>query len=210
MSRKLNLVGQRFGRLIVIEEAKKEKSNNSYWRCRCDCGNETTVIGTSLTSGHTTSCGCKKIEETIKRNTTHGESNTRLYSIWRHMIKRTENPHDERYKYYGGRGIKVCEEWHDYSVFSIWAKENGYDDSLTIERIDVNGNYCPENCTWATKEEQANNKRYCIYVLFMGEKRTLAECSRLSGINYNTLITRYKNGDTGNHLFRPVKQLNHK
>ena len=205
MSKKLNLTGQRFGRLLVIEEVIKENSNGTYWKCKCDCGNETIVKGSTLNSGHTSSCGCKTRETTARRNFKHGESNTRLYNVWKHMLARTERTTDQRYSYYGGRGIRVCEEWHDYIAFSKWAKENGYDETLSIERIDVNGNYCPENCKWATIYEQANNKRYNVFVSYNGKEKSMAEWSRIYGINYQTLMTRYRNGNTGDYLFRPVK-----
>ena len=205
MSKKINLVGQRFGKLTVIEEYGRTQAQTVLWKCICDCGNETIVRGTCLRNGHTTSCGCNKSKATIERNYKHGESNTRLYNIWRKMLRRVNDPRVVNYKYYGGRGIKVCDEWYDYVNFSKWAKENGYNNNLSIERMNVNDNYCPANCKWIPISQQSKNKRNNIYLMYDGELRTVAECSRISGINYHTLITRIKSGFDESRLFEQVK-----
>jgi len=155
----IDLTGQRFGRLTVMSEAER-KNKHRMWNCKCDCGGYTKVYDGSLKRGLTTSCGCYRREQNKKRSITHGESNTRLYSIWYNMKKRCYHKGVAGYDDYGGRGITVCDEWkNSFETFREWALSNGYSDELTIDRINNEGKYEPNNCRWTTQIEQNYNTR---------------------------------------------------
>lgn len=196
MGRIKDITGQRFGRLYVISfDHLSEGKNLAYWRCVCDCGKEAVVRGTCLRSGESKSCGCLARELSSIRNSTHHCRNTRLYHIWIDMRQRCMNPNQPDYPRWGGRGISVCEPWlESFDNFRKWAMESGYTDYLTIDRIDVNGNYCPENCRWATYEDQANNRRSSKLIEYKGEIRSETQWSRLLGGNRNLVHSRLKSG----------------
>ena len=168
----IDMLGQKFGRLTVIKYSHFEKRNH-YWLCKCDCGKEKIVRRSRLLDGNTKSCGCLRDEGNVK----HGvwSRDKRLYKSWNTMIQRCENIKNTHFVDYGGRGIKVCDKWHNPVVFEKWALENGYKKGLTIERIDVNGNYCPENCKWASMKEQCRNKRNTHFITINGVKKCLAD-----------------------------------
>ena len=188
-----DITGHRFGRLTVLGYAGKNRQNKSLWKCICDCGNETIARADALKSGDKQSCGClnreNKSKECIKRNTKHGMTHTRLYAVWCDMRRRCNNPKTPEYKNYGARGIKVCTEWdNDFKLFNDWAMKNGYDENAphgdcTIDRIDVNGDYCPENCRFVDLIVQGSNKRNNKRITHNGITMTQSEWARHYGKN---------------------------
>lgn len=197
-----NLVGKRFGRLTVLEFYRTH-NKRSYWYCRCDCGNEKIVGAPGMKGGHIVSCGCYGAEASraalakarINPYVKHGLSRSRIYNIYGGIKERCYNPNDTAYRHYGGRGIKMCDEWlEDFMNFYEWAMANGYEDHLSIDRIDVNGNYCPENCRWATHKEQSNNKQYHRWLTYEGETHNLTEWANIVGMDPRTLNARIRSG----------------
>ena len=190
MSKVNDLTGKRFGFLTVQSFAGTVRSKgghtSAYWKCLCDCGNEVCVCRAHLVTGITKSCGCYRKMMAGRQTIKHGMSDTRIYNIWDKMCSRCSSEKDHAYVYYGGRGISVCEEWkgeNGFENFYSWAISNGYTEQLTIDRIDNNGNYEPSNCRWVTMQVQNDNKRNCHYVNYNGERITLSEFERRTGIS---------------------------
>ena len=217
MERYIDLSGKRFGKLLVEKIDHKEKKNNTtriYWKCLCDCGKTHIVRSDSLTSGSVKSCGCLYKE---KEGSVKNLSRSRLYKIHDKIIQRCYNKNNNRFKDYGGRGITVYNEWkNDFLCFYNWALENGYKDNLTIDRIDVNGNYEPKNCRWISNYEQQRNKRTNVFIEIDGktmcvkdwckkinkEYRNLWNISKKDGLSYKEVLIRWMskkyNFKTGN------------
>ena len=190
-----DITGVKFGRLTAMYVSGKSKSRECIWHCLCDCGNEVDVRGSSLRDGKTKSCGCLVHDMHPKNSLKHGMSRERIYHIWKSMKQRCYYRKNIGYKNYGARGIRVCDEWkNDFMAFYEWSINNGYNDKLTIERIDVNGNYCPKNCKWITHLEQQSNKTNNKYIKYKGCIYTLSQLSRKFNINSETLRKRLKSG----------------
>lgn len=209
MSRVIDLTGNTYGRLTVVSFICVRKSN-AYYLCRCTCGAEKVIRGSHLKNGNTTSCGCFNREQIVQVSTTHGENRTKLHGVWRSMKDRCYRPGNKFYSYYGGRPdnpITVCDEWlTNYEAFSTWAKSNGYINGLSLDRVNVDGNYEPVNCRFVTMKEQNKNKRNTIRTEVNGKTYVLSELAEELGIAYQTLRQRYNNGDRGEHLIRPVRK----
>lgn len=194
MTQKRDLSGMKFGRWTVIQDAGYCKNNKSVFKCVCDCGNESDVIGGNLTSGISKSCGCWKSEITRKLRTTHDRCKHPLYSRYRLMISRCENPDDAEYKNYGARGIAVCKEWRE--SFERYANDIGNPPTPkhSVDRIDNDRGYSLDNCRWATKKEQAINRRVSRFIEFDGKTMCLADWSRSLGMKKNSIRARLKKG----------------
>lgn len=212
MGQAKDLTGEVFGRWTVIKRADppNDKTGHPLWHCRCVCGNEADVVVWSLRSGASKSCGCQQLEEFAKRVRTHGDSHARLYGIWKAMRARCFNPNFQQYDDYGGRGITVCDEWLDYPTFKKWAISTDYTDDMTLDRIDVNGNYEPTNCRWVTWREQILNRRVTRWYTMDGRTMCLFDWASEYGINYATLRNRLRRGmDFVSAIHKPV-QKHHK
>lgn len=188
-----DITGQKFGRLTAKEIVGKTKHGARIWRCDCDCGGITNVVINNLTNGHTKSCGCLQKEVRF----THGLSKTKIYRIYYDMIQRCSNKDFKEYEHYGGRNIRVCDEWsgeNGFVNFYNWSIKNNYKEGLTIDRIKVDGNYCPENCRWATMKTQQNNRRNNNYITYNEQVHTLTEWNEILGFKRGVLQSRLSRG----------------
>lgn len=181
--------GMRFGSLVTTGASYVDGKVRKI-PCRCDCGRDYIVRVDHLLDGSTSSCGCERPTRVGAAHTKHGEWTTKLWGHWSAMRRRCNTASTGNFAIYGGRGIKVCDEWKDYLAFREWALANGYDDSLSLDRVDVNGDYCPENCRWVTAKEQARNRRNTIYVEFRGERVPLARLSEEYGVDPDLVYSR--------------------
>ena len=189
MPRFIDLVGKKFNKLTVIERAENASSGAVRWKCLCDCGNYTIVRAANLKNGAVKSCGCLLHETENKK--THGMSKTRIYKEWCAIKNRCLNTNIPTAENYVNRGITICGEWKDdFQAFYDWAMSHGYDDSLTIERKDVNGNYCPENCCWIPFGEQANNRRRNLSIEYNGKTQNLKEWCKELNLDYKRVHNR--------------------
>lgn len=188
--RSIPLTGKVFGRLTVIGRCEQDFS---YWWCQCSCGStKKRVYRGSLTSGATRSCGCLWRETVAGANKTHQKTKTPIYRLWSMMLDRCRNVNNGHYKYYGGRGITVCERWHKFENF--YADMGDRPNGKTLDRINNNGNYCPENCRWASLKTQARNKSTSKLLAYKGKTQSLAAWAEELGINRNTISTRLRRG----------------
>ena len=208
MERVIDRTGNRYGRLVVLRYAGSDRKWNALWECQCDCGNIKVVKGYDLVNGTTKSCGCL-VKDKVS---THRMTNTRLYGIWTGMKGRCKGTCGKSRKYYHDKGITVCEEWaNSFEAFYKWSMENGYNDSLTIDRIDPNGNYSPENCRWATYTQQGNNKSNSKRYFHNGEWKTATEWAVEVGINKATFINRLHSGMSFEEaITRPIRKVTRK
>ena len=209
MTKFIDLTGQKFGKLTVIKRAENNNRGQTQWLCQCECGNKKIILGNNLKNGTTKSCGCIQKEHRLKGfNKTHGNTNTRLYRAWVHIKSRCYNIKVKDYKNYGGRGIIMCDEWlNDFMSFYNWAMANGYQDNLTIDRIDVNGNYEPNNCRWVDMKTQQNNRTNNNIICINGERKTLSNWLEYFNLRKDTYYRRIKAGwDTQKALITKTRK----
>jgi len=200
--------GQRFGMLTVIQETEPLKKCRRFL-CKCDCGDVKPHKLIFLTSGQSKSCGCLRKKTFVARNTFHGKSRTKLNAVYQAMKQRCENPNNVNYKHYGGRGIKVCDEWlNSLMAFYNWAIENGYKEGLSIDRINVDGNYEPSNCQWVSMKKQSRNKRDNVYVEFNGKNQCLQDWAFELNINISSLTKRIRKWGIERALTTPKIEKN--
>lgn len=191
MGKRIELTGQRFGRLTVLSQSENDKYGNTIWLCQCECGNEKVILANSLRRGRTKSCGCLRSDLRRESSTTHGMKGTRTYRCWQGMKARCYNKNVLGYKNYGARGITVCERWRD-SIENFCADMGPAPKGLTLERLDNNKGYSPENCKWATRKEQNRNSRHNRMICYGGRTLCLAEWAEELGVKRETLRDRLK------------------
>ena len=215
-----DLTGERFGKLTVVRRVEDHisSSGNRYpqYLCQCDCGNTFVAYAQALTGGHAWQCGCETNRYLPRKEDRHGDASPdapghRLYGLWSGIKRRCYNSNFPTYPEYGGKGIEMCDDWReDYKSFKDWAIENGYDieakrGECTIDRIDFEGNYSPENCRFVSISEQNDNKSNVIHIEYQGQMYNMKQLASVLGINYTTLMYRYHNGLRGDALFQREK-----
>ena len=194
MGRYKDISCQKFGRLTALYRIHNIKGYTK-WLCVCECGKFTESNISNLLRGRICSCGCLQKEMARKANVKHCKSNTHLYYVWRSIKYRCYNKNTKAFKNYGARGIAVCDEWlHDFQAFYEWSMSHGYNDTLTIDRIDNNGDYEPSNCRWITMKQQARNRRTNVNYTINGETHCVMDWCKILGLNYKTVYARIKRG----------------
>lgn len=186
--RRVDISGQRYGMLVALEAAGARKGN-AMWLFQCDCGNKTTTTANAVRTGKTRSCGCERVRVSTQLRLTHGQSSSRTYRIWRHMLNRCQMPHHPKFHRYGGRGIKVCDAWKKYEQFVL--DMGPAPDGMSIDRIDNNGDYTPANCRWATDVEQAANRSVTRWFVIEGRRQHLAAWCRELGLTQHQFLAKY-------------------
>lgn len=201
-----DLTGKTFGNWTVLGKGSV-RNKKTYWTCVCSCEKHTIrdVYGYSLKRGVSTSCDCLKRRITSSIFSTHKQSNTRLYKIWKGMRKRCNNKNSVGYKNYGGRGIGICSEWDNFVNFYDWSIRNNYAESLTLDRINNDGNYEPSNCRWATMKQQSNNSRHNHYITINGVTKLLHEWSEHIGITPANVLARLSKGYSDDEMMLPSR-----
>lgn len=202
---RVDLTGKKFNQLTVIAQSHRDLSGRMHWKCICDCGNMTIVQGYDISKGKTLSCKECGNKRTSEKNKKHGHKADKLYYAWINMKTRCYNPNYYLFKNYGGKGISICEEWHDFINFKDWSLNNGYSRELSIDRINNNKNYCPDNCRWVTMKVQQNNRTNNNRITYNGETLTLKQWSEKLKINYAALQQRLRKGCSLEKLFSPVR-----
>jgi len=207
----IDLTGMRFGSLTVLNFVES-LAGSRRWLCKCDCGNEKVIRGNALRTGNTKSCGCLLIKVNKEIHKTHGNRYSLEWNIWNGMRQRCYNKKNKSYKNYGGRGIAVCDSWNNRDGFKNFLKDMGFKPTKThsLDRIDNNGNYCPENCRWATVEEQSCNKRNTIIITIDGVSRSLLEWAKIKGMSRKTISNRIRLNWEVEDLFIPLKRQKNK
>lgn len=203
MPKALKLEGKKFNRWTVISQAEIKKPG-TYWLCKCECGTIKICKGSDLKIGNTKSCGCLQKANASKYSKKHGLCGTKIYWVWNTMKGRCSNPNDKRFPLYGGRGIKVCEEWKkDFMSFYNWAISNGYKEGLSIDRINNDGNYEPSNCRWVRQIIQSNNTRTNVFLEFNNQRHTVSEWARMLGMSNDGIMWRIKKYGLCKKVFAP-------
>lgn len=208
----IDLTGKQFGALTVLCRAPNQITpsgqNRTCWVCKCKCGKEIVVQANNLRTGHTKSCGCMFAQHNFRHGDCVNGKISRLYNIWAGMKARCYSKQNPRYKYYGARGITVCDEWKDnFPAFRDWSNEHGYADDLTIDRVNNDGIYSPDNCRWVNQKIQSNNSRMNVIIEYEGEFHTLSEWAELVGLPYKSLWYRINAGwDISDALMSPLKE----
>lgn len=206
MSKQIDIAGKRYGLLVPLYRVENDKYGRSAWMCKCDCGTKKVISANDMRSGKTRSCGClEKYNRSIfgtRSKRTHQMKNTRIYHIWQGAKNRVFNQNDKHWPDYGGRGITMCKEWAtSFECFRDWAFANGYSENLTIDRIDVNGDYCPENCRWVTKADQQRNKRNNRYYTYNGKTQLIPAWAKEFGVTDSTIRSRIRRGEKPEKVF---------